>query len=657
MIINRIEEESIIHAIEKLEQNEITELPNSLDFEYLRGLNKEQKIAATRKEGNYLVIAGPGAGKTHTLIYRIVHLIKSGVPARELCIVTFTRKAANELKYRVQSILPDVELGFVGTIHALSYLLIRRGVKNIPRLIDPEDDLMVLRLVIQEGNFDLPQRIQNRTILKLFDYMNLTQKTMAETLIDQNRENLNVDNLMEIYKAYTKYKEDNGYINYSDCISLAKGLDRGFLNYLMIDEFQDTDPLQLSMLKSLDFPNVMAIGDDFQSIYSFRGADNKIILKFGEHFDNAKVIKLKVNYRSTQEIVDLENYITNDSKLGYKKELISNRGKSKIPVVFRDLREDQTDFILERIKHFDKQSLKGKIAIIYRYNRRKSFIEAELIKNKIDYVVYGGLRLLDRKHIKDLFAIVLSNRNKNDFIPYMRSLTLLDGVGEVTAKKLIQNNMESPRENVKKLREILFYDYTDLMELINDAEKFYLTLETVLKKSNYTIDEIKDDFNILKDMAKDYTEISNFISDIVIDNTFDQWSNKEKKANVVLTTIHSSKGLEFDEVHFLYDPQIEYTVAKQEENRRLFYTAISRAKTNLYIYDAWGRMDIDSIIKDFNDEFYSYGDSFVNEEPLSIELVVKKSKQKKKVKNEQLPIHYNKNIFTMILDALKGMFK
>src|SRR5699024_6659098 len=284
----------MIKAIKDHGQNEITELSTSVDLNYLEGLNTSQKMAATRLDGNYLVIAGPGAGKTHTLVYRVVHLIKSGVPAKELCIVTFTRKAANQLKYRIKRIIPRVELGFIGTTHSLAYTLIRRGVDTKARLIDPEDDLMVLRLAISEDGRSIPPRTQLRTICKIFDYMSLTIESMEETLVNLNREEINPSDLIKIYNAYTDYKKKNGYINYSDSISLAKGADRGELKYLMVDEFQDTDPLQLSMFKSLKFPNVMAIGDDFQSIYSFRGADNTIILKFGQHFNNAKVIKLNI---------------------------------------------------------------------------------------------------------------------------------------------------------------------------------------------------------------------------------------------------------------------------------------------------------------------------------------------------------------------------
>src|SRR5699024_9234299 len=494
------------------------------------------------------------------------------------------------------------------------------GVDTKARLIDPEDDLMVLRLAINEDGLSIPPRTQLRTIRKIFDYMSLTMESMEETLVNLNREEINPSDLIKIYNAYTDYKKKNGYINYSDSISLAKGADRGELKYLMVDEFQDTDPLQLSMFKSLKFPNVMAIGDDFQSIYSFRGADNTIILKFGQHFNNAKVIKLNINYRSTQEIVDLENFITDTSNYGYKKNLISDLGQSEIPVNFFDYSTSRKDYILNRLMKFDQKERDGSIAVIYRYNRRKLEIEPFLILYKIDYVVYGGMRVLSRKHIKDLFAILLTNKNKNDFIPHMRALTLIDGVGEVTAKKLIDNEMNSQKPKVLELREVIYNEYTNINEFIKDARKFYLSLESVLKKSYYTIEEIEEDFSLILDMAKNYKSISNFISDIILDSSEDQWSNKEKKANVILTTIHSAKGLEFKEVHFIYDAEMGYSPIVQDENRRLFYTTISRTEKKLYIYDSWGRTSIENIISDFQTEnlnfVYNENKSLISEDNL-----------------------------------------
>lgn len=596
------EVKSIKAAIRNLEQNEIKSDKSLNKISYLKGLNDAQKLAAVQEDGNYLVIAGPGAGKTHTLVFRVIHLIKCGVPGREICIVTFTRKAASELKERIQSIIPSIELGFIGTIHSLAFTLVNRGLSSVPRIIDPADDIMLIKLVIGEGNYNLPERIQTRTIQKIFDYHTLTLKSLKQTLVDLNREEINVKEFEKLYNAYIEYKKQNGYINYSDCISIAHGLDRGFLKYLIVDEFQDTDPLQLNMLKSLEFPNVMAIGDDFQSIYSFRGADNTIILRFSDHFKDAKVIKLNMNYRSSEEIVELENKITNASDFGYKKHLVSKKGRLNKPVQCLTFDSGSVDKILKRIqkKHNNKT-----IAIIYRYNRRKSGIEKELIQKKIDYVVYGGIRLLERKHIKDIFAIMLTNKDKNDFIAYLRSLTLLDGIGEVTAKRLMENNMNSNKHEVLKLREILFHEYEDIDKLASDIFDFYLTLESVLKKSNYPIEEIKEDFELIKDISSNYTSISNFIADIILDSSLDKWSNEQKRANVVLTTIHSSKGLEFDEVHFLYDPDNVYDVGKLEENRRLFYTAISRAKEDLFIYDAYGRTNINQVLRDFESDFYS----------------------------------------------------
>lgn len=651
------DKEIIKDAITKLEQNEVTEFTYEGDTSHLKSLNESQKIAATQIEGNYLVLAGPGAGKTHTLLYRVIHMVNNGVSAQEICIVTFTRKAANQLKYRIKRIKPEIELGFIGTIHALAYTLIRRGLSPKYRLIDPEDDKMILKLAIAESGVKLPSKTRLSVIHKIFDYKSLKMISLEQALVELNKEELKESNLKEIYEAYRNYKKENGYINYSDAILLACGADRGNLKYLMVDEFQDTDPSQLNMFRALKFPNVMAIGDDFQSIYSFRGADNKIILQFGEYFEDAKLIKLNVNYRSNRDIVNLENFITNTSDYGYRKNLEPFNIKDSNPVEYFDYNKSRMPFIFDKIKEFVKQDSEKTIAIIYRYNNNKHTIEPFLIQEKIDYVVYGGLRLLERKHIKDMFALLLANKDKNDFIPYMRSLMLLDGVGEVSAKKLIKNNMKSSKENVKELRTLLFTEYEDIQKFIEDAKKYYLSLESVLLKASYTKEEMIDDFNLIAELAKNYNDISNFISDIILDGTTDKWSSKEKKARVVLTTIHSSKGLEFDEVHFLYDAQLEYDVEKKEENRRLFYTAISRAANKLYIYDSWDRTSIDSIIQDF-----------LTERPtITYEETAKQNKQIEVVKEDQSIVQdsaivnskyeYDKNINQTSNKKNKGLLK
>ncbi|WP_125766693.1 ATP-dependent helicase [Lapidilactobacillus wuchangensis] len=594
-----LEKEEIIAAVNNLEKKEIKVAPFAKNYHYLDSLDEMQKVAATRLEGNYLVIAGPGAGKTHTLVYRVFHMIKMGIPAKEICLITFTRKAANQLKRRLEELLPKVEIGYIGTIHGLAFLLIRRSLSPGVRLLDPEDDRMIMRLAMEEHSLKLPERTRLTTVQKIIDYSSVTLKSIDEALIDLNKEDINSDDIKRIMKVYEKYKKQYGYINFNDAILLASGADRGSLNYLMVDEYQDTDPLQIQMIKGLAFPNVMAVGDDFQSIYSFRGADNKIILNFDNDFENAKVIKLNINYRSTREIVDLENQITGATEYGYRKALKANRKTGSCPVTFPESSDTGVSEVMTRVRKLIEEESDDKLAVIYRYNRRKVDFESNLIKNKIDYVVYGGIKLLERKHIKDICAILLTNQNKNDFIAYMRALMLLEGIGEVSAKQLIQGLKKSSRTDFLELKQIINTQYPSTLDLLKDTEKFYLDLESVLSKSNYTVEEIQADFEILNELSKDYQSINNFISDIILDSSQDKWSSKKSNVNVVLTTIHSAKGLEFDDVFFIYDPEIVYSVDKAEENRRLFYTAISRAKTRLTIIDGGHRKDISQILSDF----------------------------------------------------------
>lgn len=596
---------NIKETIKNLEANEIKDLEQ--DYAYLDGLNDKQKIAATRLQGNYLVIAGPGSGKTHTIIYRTVHLIKQGVQGKEIVIVTFTRKAAQQLKERIAQLLPDVVLGFVGTFHAFAnYLISSRGLFKGYRLIDPEDDNMILNLVVDENRLERPLNIKTRTLNIIFSYSVNAMMSLEETLVKLNKEELipELEQLEKIFKTYQRYKFDNQYMNYDDIMMftreyLKKNIIKNHnFKYLMIDEYQDTNNMQISFIKSLNIENVMAIGDDFQSIYSFRAANNEIILNFYNDFSNAKMIKLDINYRSTPEIVQAENMVTDASDFGYKKALISNR-LSGPKIEIKEHMEHSED-ILKQLKERENQSN----AIIYRYNNSRKTMESLLLLNKIDYVVYGGLKLLDRKHIKDIFAIILTNQNKNDMISFLRSYMLLEGLGNITAKKIYHDPTYSPNINgLAKLNEIIYKEYDNLQVMLKEVIEYYLTLNHVVSKSYYDLSDILDDFETIQLLASNYHRVTNFINDIILDSNLDKFSNKEKKANVVLTTIHSAKGLEFDNVYFLYERMIYslYNESNLEEDRRMFYVAISRAKNNLTIYDLYNnqRTFLD-IINDFN---------------------------------------------------------
>lgn len=608
--------DEIQHAIDALSEREITELEDSFQNKfYLEKLNEGQRIAATRKEGNYLVIAGPGTGKTHTLAYRVLHLIKTGTDLSKVVVITFTRKAGNELKYRINQLMPNTELGFVGTFHGFANHISQMNGKRSPiskfRLLDAEDDRQVHSLVMTDyRGFSKP--IRAGRIQKVISYCANTGMTPQEYITKFDLRNLmdDADAIEEYSKVYERYKVEHMLANYDDMILkishyLEDEDNRVPLKYkyLMIDEYQDTNKMQLDFIKKLDISNVMAIGDDFQGIYSFRGADHKIILNFYNDFEDAKMIKLKKNYRSVAAIVDKVNQTVEASNMGYQKALVSgNEAAGHVEVVQGNGLESHKDFIMSKVKENPEASH----ALIYRYNKHRTVFEKAMISENIDYAVYGGVRLLERKHVKDVLAFLMVYLNRRDVVSYNRILTIYPGIGPKTAKRLMKYELkdtdrlnDAKKEFVDNIRGILTTEATK-DELLASVIKLYLSIYELIESDYYTLSDIKDDFKMLTDLLASYETLENFIINLILDPVVDL--KKGKNPKVILTTIHSAKGLEFDNVYYFHshDWYKNYDLEQTEEDRRLFYVGISRAKENLYVFD---HTDVprpfESILKDF----------------------------------------------------------
>lgn len=608
--------DEIRNSIEAFSARELTELEDSLSSSwYLEKLNIGQKIAATRKEGNFLVIAGPGTGKTHTLAYRVLHMIKTGTDLSKVVVITFTRKAGNELKYRINQLMPNTELGFVGTFHGFANHISQMNGKQSPiskfRLLDAEDDRQVHSLVMTDyRGFSKP--IRAGRIQKLISYCVNTDMTPQEYIKKFDLRNLMDDgDAIEAYmKVYERYKVEHMLANYDDMIlKISHYLDHKEkrlplpYKYLMIDEYQDTNKMQLDFIKKLNIPNVMAIGDDFQGIYSFRGADHKIILNFYRDFEDAKMIKLTRNYRSVPEIVNRVNQTVEASKLGYQKVLISAKDMSGyVEVVPGNTLESHRDFVLSKIKEKPEESH----ALIYRYNKHRTVFEKAMINEGIDYAVYGGVRLLERKHIKDVLAFLMVYLNRRDVVSYNRILTIYPGIGPKTAKRLMKYELkDTDRLNDEKtafvgqVRDILTTK-VNKDELLSLVIKLYMSIYDLIESDYYTVSDVKDDFQLLTDLLQSYESLENFIINLILDPVVDL--KKGKNPKVILTTIHSAKGLEFENVYYFHshDWYKNYDLEQTEEDRRLFYVGISRAKNNLYVFD---HTDVPrpfkSILKDF----------------------------------------------------------
>jgi|GEM_PF-525357 len=604
-------------AIEALSLKDISDMNLVYKEDFLNKLNHEQRVAATRKEGNYLVIAGPGSGKTHTLAYRVVYLVKNNVDPQSLVVITFTRKAGRELKERINHLLPNTSLGFIGTFHAFSHFISTKLGNSSPisgfRLLDPEDDVQVHKLVMADFK-EFNKKMRAKRLQKIISYCNNTQLSISEYVKEFDLKELDADieNLEAYRKEYDRYKAAHLLANYDDMIQLVTRYLKAntqtkvtsSFEYLMIDEYQDTNQMQLDFIKRLKIDNTMAIGDDFQGIYAFRGADHRIILNFTNDFENAQMIKLKDNYRSTGEIVDYVNKTIERSNLGYHKTFRVVREESgKAQVISGKSLEEHKAFILGQIKQKSDKTH----ALIYRYNKNRTVFEKAFIEENIEYSVYGGIRLLERKHVKDVMAFLMVYLNRLDIVSFNRVLTLLPGIGPKTARKIIDTRLEDVsyvgtknREPLIKMKEIL-----DSKESKEDLYKriceFYFSIYEHVESEAYTKDDIKDDFKLIKELLETYDSLINFVINLILDPVVDM--HKGKRPKVILTTIHSAKGLEFDNVYYFHthDWYKNYDVESLEEDRRLFYVGISRAKENLYVFDHTGySRSFNEILKDFD---------------------------------------------------------
>lgn len=608
----------INEAIQALNNREITKLEDHYKgLDYIEKLNHNQKIAATREEGNYLVIAGPGTGKTHTLVYRVLHLIKKGTDPASIVIITFTRKAGNVLKHRLNQLIPNTALGFVGTFHAFAHHMSQLIGSESPiskfRLLDSEDDIAVHKLVMADfDHFNSNQRA--KSLQKMISYCANTGLSINDYIqkFDLHKMADDADNIEAYKKVYEKYKVEHMLVNYDDMISvMSRYLEKETevkitapFEYLMIDEYQDTNKMQLDFIKRLDIKNVMAIGDDFQGIYAFRGADHRIILNFYNDFESPQMIKLTENYRSNDHIVGWINDSIERSKLGYHKALASAVTKEgAVKVVSGASLEKHKSFILDNIK---KKSNKSH-ALIYRYNKNRTVFEKALIAENIDYVVYGGIRLLERKHVKDILSFLMVYLNRRDIVGYNRILTLLPGIGVKSAKRLIKTNMADishlkgeKHDHVKAVKNLLDFS-GDKVDLYNNICAFYFSIYDVIESDYYTKEEVAEDFKLVRDLLVTYDSLENFIVNIILEPVVDL--KKGQNPRVVLTTIHSAKGLEFDNVYYFHahDWYKNYDLETLEEDRRLFYVGISRAKEDLYLFDHTEiERSFDEIIRDFD---------------------------------------------------------
>ncbi len=620
-------------------------------------LNEQQKYAATFNDKHLLVLAGAGTGKTRTIIARAKYLIQSGVNPKRILILSFTRKSAAEIVERISTELPSTKSeGLIGsTFHSWCMAIIQNNPDIFPQasytLLDREDQESCFRLLCgrkwgHKNKND--EKVAPKSIVDIYSYMANAQCSLSDAIRMKMYNNapatLNVDDDNEVLKGvivmYLDYKRSRKYIDYDDILLIvSKYLKRneelrkhiaGLYDHILVDEMQDTNPLQYELLSSFyEDCHLFCVGDDAQSIYAFRGADFNTIHKFPEIVAGAELCKLIINYRSTQEILDLANWVIGNSPLNYDKKLIAHRGNGEKPQIlhWRDEWEEAENIALNLLDEFKIHGKKwGDNLVLSRSSWGMRKVEGSLIKHKIPYRIFGGSSLMQSRHIRDVVAPMRIVSNYLDEIAWSRYLQLWEGIGPVASAKIIGKVI-----NEKNLDDCLF----SLMEMNLQKE----IADTLVQISNLQFDPAnaitealsvmfgrlkqiykdewewrKDDFPILSEVAKKTGSISEFVSEYILDPQLDLYAKDGSKVDdrVILSTIHSAKGLEAENVFLVNASSKSYPTPKAvlngedaiEEERRCLYVALTRAKNKLRVY-----RDMQSIhVSNSDEQFY-----FLNE--------------------------------------------
>lgn len=594
--------------------------------DYEKELNDAQLEAVKTQKGAVLVVAGAGTGKTKTLTYRCARLIEDGINPENILLLTFTKKAAKEMLNRASLVLDErCDKVSGGTFHSFANLILRKysallGLKNNFTIMDSADCedviLHITNTLFPKKEKRFPKK---STILEIYS-KSVNKETPTKEIIEKEYFNfLEVsDKIIEIHKAYVKYKRENSILDYDDLLLYLKFLLNDHENirkklsnqykYIMVDEYQDTNTLQADIVKLLasEHNNVMAVGDDAQSIYAFRGANYRNILDFPNIFPDVKIIKLEQNYRSTQNILKLTNAIISKAQQGYKKELFSQIESFEKPAIIRAINsQTEADFIVQKILELLDEGLElGDICVLARNARMSYNLEIELSKANIPFQKFGGPKFMEAAHIKDIIAHLRVILNPDDTISLNRILLLLKGIGAKAALEIIpfmqkkeynQNLLPGKysRSLTPLFKVLVKNDQNDwsLADLVDEIIKYY---KPILKEKYDDWQKREKDLEHFSYLSSQYKKLDTFLSDLALEppekSVEGMYKKNIKDDCLTISTIHSAKGLEWDCVFIVGAVDGRFPSAysfnsfnETEEELRLMYVATTRAKSKLYI--------------------------------------------------------------------------
>ncbi|WP_445114931.1 ATP-dependent helicase [Acinetobacter sp. WZC-1] len=603
-------------------------------------LNPQQKQAATTQAKHSLVLAGAGCGKTKTIVARAAYLIDQGIPASQIQILTFTRRSASEIVARVELALGSQAKGLrASTFHTFCMYLLRRAPKAFGldqfSIIDRDDQIMMFRLIRGRDDKNHPNALPKpQQLCDLYSFARNTRQKLSLALEKQHPEFLQYrDQIAAIMKEYESRKRARSFLDYDDILAVvatALVQSEGLVDYvaslcqhMLVDEMQDTNPLQWALLEPLkNRTHLFCVGDDAQSIYGFRGADFENIHHFRDRVPDAQIFKLEQNYRSTQQILDLSNWLLEQSPIHYDKHLQAYRGdgiKPRLHIFPNEFDEAKWIAIDIQERHILQGSSWHEHMVLVRSAFAARHIEAAFIQAGVPYRFIGGMKLLETAHVKDLLSLLRVIANPLDDIAWMRFLTLWNGVGDVGASKLSHQLLQQPGNDLlftqlEKFGRIPEQTLLMMkqMQVLKDqveacvglaVEALSAQLEENYAKKDWS--KRRGDFELVKQLASKHSQLSEFLEEYVLDPVSISEIERQSQDEVVtLITIHSAKGTEQNVCYVANVSAGQYPHARAqgdfdavEEERRVLYVALTRARNELILtkqnLNLWARDQVD----------------------------------------------------------------
>ena len=622
-------------------------------IDYAAVLNEQQFAVVGSRPGPALVIAGAGSGKTRTLTHRVAYLLDKGVDAASILLLTFTNKAAREMLERVEQLVPgDIRTLWSGTFHSVGNRILRRHAEELGytrsfSILDRDDQKTMMKQVVKDCGIPKTNALGKKfpkvdVLISIISLAENTCDTIEEVIYSQFPQ---VDSWTEevksVERAYRKKKKETNSMDFDDLLVLTlkllqahgdlRALYQKKFRHVLVDEYQDTNRVQCDLIDLLvgESQNLMVVGDDAQSIYSWRGADMDNILSFHKKYPNAEVFKIETNYRSVPEVLALSNAAIRPNKVQYDKELRAVREGGAMTPALVPLEDPsfQAEFVAERISELIGEGMEAnEIAVLYRAHYQSMEIQMELTRRKVPFQITSGLRFFEQAHVKDVAAVIRFVVNGRDEVSFKRVVLQFPGVGDKTADNIWrawkQSEFgdgavvpESFSETMLKFKvpakakdswEQLCYTLDELApdgEFARPSDMIYSILEgfydDYMRATFENYDQRKQDIEQLMEYGGGYDDVLEFLAQLSLMSSVDGDPKKSKQEqrdedadSVMLSSIHQAKGLEWKVVFVVWLADGMFPngrvlesgdEASFEEERRLFYVAVTRAKDQLYL--------------------------------------------------------------------------